>query len=321
MEAMNWGHRRDEEEEKPKSESYNDNTYYGSYNPHKNHKQWYKERLNNKKNLYELKLKEARNETRDERRIEYYLEALDYANEYFELSENQGITVEGMPERDSLFSNEDVGWISKKHYDEFYKIHILSIDQTENLEKLLKESGNGDVIKRNEDTRRENFKKSAIRQGIKHAKYLNEEYFRRIDKANDFALKNKPNHAVDEYQKAIRAYEDFFKSEYSQKAMVRKMPEKSLTPEAVDNILEIYVKTHPLLTSGNVPARINAKIVDMLNGEWDGQLKEADRNACEILEAKKLERQKRKEKLEDVAVDVIVGARIVGNSIVNRFKR
>ena len=59
----------------------------------------------------------------------------------------------------------------------------------------------------------------------------------------------------------------------------------------------------------------------MLGEDWDECLIEADREAAQILKQKKLERQKRMEKAEDIAVDVIVGARIVGDSIFERLKR
>ena len=226
-----------------------------------------------------------------------------------------------MPDRNNLLSKEDVEWISKKHYDEFFKLHILSTDQTENLEKLLKESGNGERIKNNEDTRRARMEENARRMGIDHAKYLIDDYFKRIEKANELVLKNKPRHAIKQYQKAISSYEEFFQSNYATKTMKRQMPEKNLTPEAVDNILTIYKKTHPLLTSNKTDVRINSEIRDMLDWYWDDRLSEADRDVAQILEQKNLERQKRKEKVEDIAVDVIVGARIVGNSILNRFRR
>lgn len=103
--------------------------------------------------------------------------------------------------------------------------------------------------------------------------------------------------------------------------MKRQMPEKRMTSDAVDNIMTIYIKTHPLLTSNKGSRNINGEIREMLGGYWDDRLDEADREAARILEQRNLERQKRKEKVEDIAVDVIVGARIVGNSILNRFRK
>ena len=321
MDAMNWGHGSDDEDDSCYSVSDDGPSSYGGYRPQVSREQINRNRLAFKKDQYERKLKEARNQTRDEFRIKYYCEALEYANEYFEQSKKLGITVDGMPDRNHLLSESDVEWISKKHYDEFYKLHILSTDQTENLEKLLKGSGNGERIKRNEETRRARNKENARKMGIDHARYLHEDYFKRIEKANEFALKNKPRHAIKEYQKAVTDYEHFFKSRYATDSMKRKMPEKSLTPEAVDNIMTIYTKNNPLIKSNKVNERINREILDMLNGEWDDRLREADREVGEILEQKNLERQRRKEKVEDIAVDVIVGARIVGNNILKRFRR
>ena len=319
MDAMNWGHGSDDEDDDDYSVSHDDHRSYGGYRPQVSREQMNRNRLASKKDQYERKLKEARKQTNDEYRIKYYGEALEYAQEYFEQSKKLGITVEGMPDRNHLLSKEDVDWISKKHYNEFYKIHILSTDQTENLEKLLKESGNGDRIKSNEETRRARSEEYAQRRGIDHARYLKGDYFKRIEKANEFALKNKPRHAIKEYQNAISAYEQFFKSNYATDRMKRNMPEKSLTPDAVDHIMIIYKKTHPLLTSTTVNQKSNREILDMLNGEWDDRLREADAEVARILEQRNLERQRRKEKVQDIAVDVIVGARIVGDSILNRL--
>ena len=154
MDAMNWGHGSDDEEDNYSSGNYEDHNSYGGYRPQLSRKEMNMRRLSYKKDDYERKLKEARKQTNDEYRIKYYGEALKCAQEYFEESEKLGITADGMPDRNHIFSNEDIEWISKKHYDEFFKLHILSTDQTENLEKLLIESGNGERIKINEETRR-----------------------------------------------------------------------------------------------------------------------------------------------------------------------
>ena len=321
MDAMNWGHGSDDEDDSYYSVSDDGPSSYGGYRPHVSSEQISRDRLRFKKDQYERKLKEARKQTNDELRIRDYGKALEYAQEYFEQSRKLGIKVDGMPDRNHLLSKEDVDWISKKHYDEFFKIHILSTDQTENLEKLLIESGNGVRIKRNKKARRERNEENARNIGINHAGYLKDDYFKHIEKANEFALKNKPRHAIKEYQKAIRDYEHFFESPYANEDMKRKMPDKSLTPDAVDHIMTIYMKNNPLLKSNYVNEKINGEILDMLNGEWDDRLREADAEVARILEQKNLERQRRKEKAEGIAVDVIVGARIVGNHIWNRFRR
>lgn len=321
MDAQNWGRGGDHDDDSYGSRGHGGHSGYGGYRPHVDPEQIKRNSLKYKKDAYERKLKDARNQTVDERRIRYYIEALDYANEYFAESEKLGITIEGMPERNHLFSKDDVDWISKKHYNEFGKIHILSTDQRENLERLLKESGNGRRIQRNEDTRRERWEAAERRRRIEHVKNLKEGYFRSIEKANELALKNKPRHAIKEYQNAISCYDAFFRDCYATVDMKCEMPYKSLTPEDVKNIMEIYKKTHPLLTSNRVNENLHAEIIDMLGGEWDGCLREADRQVAQILEMKKLKRQKRKQEVEDIAVDVIVGARIVGDRILNRFGR
>ncbi|MBQ7928458.1 MAG: hypothetical protein IJ287_06935 [Methanobrevibacter sp.] len=323
MDAMNWGHRSSDDDNGHNSDSqhYSDNNNYDFNRPYFSREQRNKRWLGIKKNMYENKLNEARRQSNDERRIEYYLEAFEYGRQYFEQSEKLGVAVDGMPDRDNLLSNEDVQWISEKHYDEFFKLHILSTDQTENLERLLKESGNGDVIKNNEELREKRSKEATRRRGIEHTRYLKKDYFERIQKANALALENNFSKAIKEYQRAVDEYDEFFQSPYLNVEMKRNMPEKSLTPEAVDHIMIIYRKNHPLLTSKKNNRKINAQIIDLLGGDWDERLAEADMEVAKIREQKNLERQRRKEKAEGIAVDVIVGARIVGDSILNRFKR
>ena len=321
MDAMNWGHGSNDEDNNNGRRNYSDNNDYAGYMSNISPEEINRSRLRSKMNIYESKLKKARKQTNDEYRIKYYLEAMEYADEYFKQSEKLGITVEEMPDRKHLLSKNDVEWISQKHYDEFYKLHILSTDQAENLERLLKESGNGDVIKNNEELREKRTKEAVRRRGIEHTRYLKADYFERIQKANYLALKNKFSKAIKEYQKAVDEHDEFFQSEYLNLEMKRNMPEKSLTPEAVDHIMIIYIKTHPLLKSNAVNEKINGEILDMLGGDWDDRLHEADMEVDQILEQKNIERQRRKEKAESIAVGVIVGARIVGDSILNRFKR
>ena len=321
MDAQNWGRGGDHEDDNYNSGSHGGSSSYGGYRPQLSPEQINRRELGYKKDGYERKLKLARNQTDDEYRIRDYCEALEYAKEYFAESERLGITIEGMPDRNHLLSKDDVDWISKKHYDEFFKVHILSTDPTENLEKLLKESGNGDRIVKNKNIRRQRSEEAARRRSIEHVKILKESYFKRIEKANELVLKNKPRHAIKEYQNAIDAYEEFFQSCYATGEMKREMPDKSLSQEDVENILTIYKKTHPLLTSNRVNEKTNREILDMLEGDWDDSLCEADREVARILELKNLKRQKRKQEVEDIAVDVIVGVRILGDSILNRFRR
>ena len=321
MDAQNWGRGGGDDDDNYSSGGHGGSSSYGGYRPQLSPEQINRRELGYKKDGYERKLKLARNQTDDEYRIRDYCEALEYAKEYFAESERLGITIEGMPDRNHLLSKDDVDWISKKHYDEFFKVHILSTDPTENLEKLLKESGNGDRIVRNKNIRRQRSEAAARRRSIERVKYLKEDYFKRIEKANELVLKNKPRHAIKEYQKAIEAYEEFFQSCYATGEMKREMPDKSLSQEDVENILTIYKKTHPLLTSNRVNEKTNREILDMLEGDWDDSLCEADREVARMLELKNLKRQKRKQEVEDIAVDVIVGVRILGDSILNRFRR
>ena len=321
MDAMNWGHGSDDEDNDYGSRGHNGNRSYGGYRPSVSQEEINRRKLGYKRDAYKRKLEKARNQTNDEYRIKYYGEVLECAHEYFEESKKLGVTVDGMPSKYNLLSKADIDWISKKHYDEFHKVHIISRDQTENLENLLKESGNADRIKKNKDAYKAEIKANAKRRGIQRAKYLKWNYFHSIEMANDFVLKNKPHQAINRYQEAISSYNRFFANEYAKESMKRNMPEKSLTPDVVDHIMILYKKTHPLLTSKKSDVQVNREILEMLGGDWDDRLAEADREVAQIVEQKNLERQRRKEKVEDIAIDVIVGERIVGNSILNRFKR
>lgn len=266
-------------------------------------------------------MKEAREAKNYQYRIKYYGEALEYAQDYFKKSEKFGITVEGMPDKNHLLSKSDVDWISEKLFEERYKFHIFNTDQTENLVKLLKESGNARRIKKNEEIRRQIAEENARIREIDYTISLREYYFRHIEKANELALKNKPCPALKQYIRAVRDYEKYYNGDYSKDSRESEMPAMRLTPEAVDNIMTLYIKSHPLLKSDKNSNQINEEILRLLDGDWDDLLKEADREVKKILRQKQLERQRRNEKIEDIAVDVIVGARIVGDSILNRFKR
>lgn len=317
MDAQNWGRGGSDEDD----QSSGSHGGYRRYRPPVDREEMNRRSLRYKKDAYQSNLKKAREEKNDEYRIRYYGEALKCARQYFEESERLGITVDGMPDRSHVLSSGDVDWISKKHYGEFEKLHILSTDQTANLERLLKESGNGHIIKRNEETRRQRNKENARKREIDYVKYLKADYFKHIEKANGLVLKGKFEKAMKEYQKAVSTYDDFFKRDSAPVKIMSKMPEKSLTPEAVDHIMIIYKRTHPLLTSRKKHHAINRQILDMLEGDWDDRLSEADREAAQILEQRNLERQKRKQKVEDIATDVIVGARIVGDNILKRLRK
>lgn len=321
MDAMNWGHGSNEDDGDYNRGSNSGYGGYGGYRRNVSPEEMNRRSLEGKKRSYEHKLEYARSQTNDEIRIRYYCEALEYAEQYYEESERLGITVEGMPDRNHLLSKDDVDWISKKHYDEFYKVRLLSTDPKENLEKLLRQSGNGHRIIKNKEIRRQKSEENARRIRIERTRDLKRGYFEHIEKANDYVLKNKSGTAIREYKNAISDYESFFQSEYAKGEMKRGMPERSLSEDDVDNIMTIYVNYHPPLRPCKANEKLNGEIIDLLDGKWDERLREADIEVGKLLEEKNLERQKRKEKVEDIAVDVIVGARIVGDSILKRFRK
>ena len=61
MDAMNWGHGSDDEDDSYYSVSDDGPSSYGGYRPHVSSEQISRDRLRFKKGQYERKLKEARN--------------------------------------------------------------------------------------------------------------------------------------------------------------------------------------------------------------------------------------------------------------------
>lgn len=98
MDAMNWGHGGGDDEENNYSESHVGYGGYASNRPRVSPEEMNRRILSSRKSSYEGKLKKAREQTNDEKRIEYYLEALEYGRQYFEESRNRGISIEGMPD-------------------------------------------------------------------------------------------------------------------------------------------------------------------------------------------------------------------------------
>lgn len=294
---------------------------YGGYTPYIDPIERDKRRIQSRKNSLDWKLKEARDQKNHDIRIKYYLKALEYADDYFEESERTGMTADGLSDRKSIFSKEDIDWISQQHYNEYGRLHILSIDQTENLEKLLNESGNAHKIRQNEMTRQKRHEEYLKEMKIQNVINLRKNYFKHIEKANELVLKDKPKKAMKEYRKALEDYEKYFKSDYGVDSQKNKMHDKKFTTEAVDNIMKLYIKTHPLLTSRQKHKEMNAEILEMLDGQWDSRVEEADKTVQEILHQKELEKEKRKEKITEFGADVIFGAKIAGDKLRERFKK
>ena len=301
--------------------SYEPSYGSGGYRSDLNETERAKRRLESLKRTYENSLKRAREEEQGEFKVKYYGEAVEDARKYWEESERCGCEVDGMPKMSRILSNSDVDWISDRHYNEDFKLHILSRPEKEDLENILKATNNRNRIRQNKEKHRQRHEEAKRRSAVMNAIYSRENYFKHIEKGNDAALKNKFKKAVKEYGNAVNDYEAYFKSGYSNDTLRDEMPDRKLTLEAVDNILEIYKKTHPLLTSKKSHNRINSEIVEMLDGEWDERLMVADCEVREILHQRQLKKEKRKEEIVDKGSDVIVGARIVGDKIRGMFRK
>lgn len=300
--------------------SYEPSYGSGGYRSNLDESERRKRRLESLKSTYENSLKRAREEQRGEYKLKYYEKTVEDAQKYWEESERCGFEVDGMPKMSKILSDSDVDWISERHYNEDLKLHILSRPEKEDLENILKATNNGGRIRENQQKHRQMHEAAEKRWAVLNAISLREGYFKHIEKGNDAALKNKFKKAVKEYGKAVYTYEEYFKGDHSSD-MSDEMPDRRLTGEAVDNIIAIYRKTHPLLTSKKSHNAINCDIVEMLDGEWDERLRAADREVEEILHQRQLEKEKRKEEIVDKAGDVIVGVRIAGDKIRGIFRK
>ena len=301
--------------------SYEPSYSSGGYRPILDESERKKRRLESLKSTYEDSLKKAREEEKGELKLKYYEKTVEDAQKYWEESERCGLEVDGMPKMSKILSESDVDWISERHYNEETKLHIISRPEKEDLENILKATNNRARIRKNEEKHRQRHELAEKRRAVLDAIYSREGYFKHIEKGNDAALKNKFKKAVKEYGYAVRDYEKYFRSGYSSDMQRDKMPESKLTGEALDNIIAIYIKTHPLLTSKKSHNAINCEIVEMLDGEWDERLKAADLEVEEILHQRQLEKERIKEEIVDKAGDVIVGVRIAGDKIRGIFRK
>lgn len=270
-----------------------------------------------KRDEYEASINAARGENDSKSRLDHYNDALNQVEEYWKISKRSGMDPCDMPRVKRALSDADVEWLRQRHYESQQKFSLFGNDETDELEHILERSGNKRVIRENKSRYRDLLRANEERYRIESIKNLRREYFEHIKKANRAVDDGKLNKAMKEYRRADNCWGEYFTRQYRKDSQWSEMPKNKFPPDAVDHMMVLYVKTHPIVTSNKYYLKLHGEIVEMLDGKWDGHITEADMRAQEILD----EKHRRKEELEDIATDVIVGARIVGDKIFQRIRK
>ena len=266
---------------------------------------------------YEASINAARNENNDNSRRKHYGDALEHVGKYSRLSESYGMSPCDMPNMKHALSDADVEWLGQRHYESQHKFALFGNDEKDELEDILKRSGNESVIRQNKSRYDALRRANAQRREIEDTKQLRRDYFEHVKKANAAVDDGKIKRAMKEYRKADYCWCEYFKRNYRKDSNSEEMPENKFFDDAVDHMMVIYLKTHPILTSKKKHLKIHSEILEMLDGKWDGRIAEADRRAQEVLD----EKHRKRQELFNKAGDVIVGARIVGDKIFQRLGR
>lgn len=266
---------------------------------------------------YEASINAARNENNDNSRRKHYGDALEHVGKYSRLSESYGMSPCDMPNMKHALSDADVEWLGQRHYESQHKLALFGNDEKDELEDILKRSGNEMVIRQNKSRYDALRRANAQRREIEDTKQLRRDYFEHVKKANAAVDDGKIKRAMKEYRKADYCWCEYFKRNYRKDSNSEEMPENKFFDDAVDHMMVIYLKTHPILTSKKKHLKIHSEILEMLDGKWDGRIAEADRRAQEVLD----EKHRKRQELFNKAGDVIVGARIVGDKIFQRLGR
>ena len=276
-----------------------------------------KRNLEYDKRRYEDSLELARNESDVGYRLKHYSEAIDNAERYHALSERYGIRIEGMCDEEHPLQYEDIQWLSKKHYENLNRFTLFGNDELDKIDEILKRAGNVNVIRQNESRLRAENEERAKQRSIERAKSLRKSYFEHVEKANSAVDEDKPKKAIKEYRKADRDWIEYFNHDYKKDPHKNRMPEDKFTEDTVRHMMELYVRTHPLLTSKKKLLKINREIKDMLDGRWEDSIVEADRKAQEIYDEKHRKRMEMAEKVGEVIAD----ARIAGEKLFERIRK
>ena len=160
---------------------------------------------------YEASINAARNENNDNSRRKHYSDALEHVGKYSRLSESYGMDPCDMPNMKHAFSDADVEWRGQRHYESQHKFALFGNDEKDELEDILKRSGNQRVILENKSRydalRRANAQRREIEDTIK----LRRDYFEHIEKANSAVDDGKIKKAMKEYRKADYCWCEYFK--------------------------------------------------------------------------------------------------------------
>ena len=274
-----------------------------SYTPPSN-----KELLRRKKERYERYLNYARSEENFPIKMRRYNEAIDYFEEYLQLSKRLGMKIEGMPSENNMLPETDLKWIGERHYKSQTKFALFGNSEKDELKKLLNRSGNAKVIKDNQKKLQKEREAQSRQFRIDQAKKERKWYFEHIKKANRLVYEDNFKKAMKEYRNAGSCWESYFKYDYENDPDRNMMPEDRFASDAVEHMMVMYVETHPLLTSNKKKIKINREILEMLDGKWDDMILEADRKAQDIYNEKQMKRKEAIKKVGEALGDVMIFA-------------
>ena len=212
---------------------------------------------------YEASINAARNENNDNSRRKHYGDALEHVGKYSRLSESYGMSPCDMPNMKHALSDADVEWLGQRHYESQHKLALFGNDEKDELEDILKRSGNEMVIRQNKSRYDALRRANAQRREIEDTKQLRRDYFEHVKKANAAVDDGKIKRAMKEYRKADYCWCEYFKRNYRKDSNSEEMPENKFFDDAVDHMMVIYLKTHPILTSKKKHLKIHSEILEM----------------------------------------------------------
>lgn len=280
---------------------------------------------------YNRYLEWARKASEDAEMIKYYNYALDYGEKYWDLAERKGLNGSSIPDRNNLLPTDDVGKCSSRHYELLGKAGFFTDYETprKGFEDLLIRSGNSHVVTSNNSRRDEHLRIERERAARNHEIYSiqssRENYFKYLNKANDAVGRDASKYAIKNYRAAIEAHETYFSKDYEQydgnNAKTMPQPPERLTDEARYYLLELYKRTHPLISSSKKSFEVNSEIVSIMVDLHKDDLEKADDEVKEIIHQKELKRQRQKQHVEDVVSDGIFEARKLGGKILGKLRK
>lgn len=193
-------------------------------------------------------------------------------------------------------------------------------------ESILNETGNNSKILTNKREVQENKTEA-------HIKYLHRRYFDKIKSGNE-NVESSANYigyklSIRSYKKAIQAHKEYFNSQYKRydprgyKTLPQ--PPERLTESAIENLLLLYKKTHPLKNSSERVLKVNSEISDILMELHEEELKNADEELKKQIKQDEIEkmriREERIEKIETAVGETYAMAQIAADKISKLFKK